>query len=301
MNWIELNKRTLRGRLYDEPYRHFRKCDEKILEETKDKNNFGRKTMRSKLISAMILIFTLVAMITTAFADAPISSSVLLDTTKPTSTGISFGAVADDNKVILTAAGLSDGTNGTGIKQVDWELKFGSDVVLTKSNTYTSPITGTVSEEYTITQRGSYTLTVTLTDWVNNSQTYTKTQNLSKIGSGYLTIDSWMQGEDPKVPQFGSSTNSTTGVVVEYKLRNAADSTYTTQGPVYEVADYTARVIFPETGLYDTLTITTNFAITPFTEAPNVHILKDTKANGGTPYTVKPSGAQDRRDRRCLI
>ncbi len=234
--------------------------------------------MRSKLISAMILIFTLVAMITTAFADSPISSSVLLDTTQPTSTGISFGAVADDNKVILTAAGLSDGTNGTGIKQVDWELKFGSDVVLTKSNTYTSPITGTVSEEYTITQRGSYTLTVTLTDWVNNSQTYTKTQNLSKIGSGYLTIDSWMQGEDPKVPQFGSSTNSTTGVVVEYKLRNAADSTYTTQGPVYEVADYTARVIFPETGLYDTLTITTNFAITPFTEAPNVHILKDTKA-----------------------
>ena len=282
MNFGKLNKRTLSGLLYDEPYQHFRKCEEKNLEKTNDKNNFGRKTMRSKLICAMILIFTLAAMITTSFAapDTPISSNVILDTTQPTSTGLLFSAITDDNNVVMSARGLTDGADGTGIKQVEWTLTLAGDAtaVFTKTNTYTSPITGTVSETAPIAQIGDYTLSVTLTDWVGNSKTYTKTQHLAKAGSGYLTIESWMQGEDPNVPIYGSSTNSTTGVVVEYKHRIDADSTYTTQAPIFEIGEYTARVVFPETGLYGEYTAIANFEITPFTEAPNVPVLKDTKA-----------------------
>lgn len=79
-------------------------------------------------------------------------------------------------------------------------------------------------------------------------------------GEGTFTVADIAYGGTIK-PQYASSTQSTVGAVVEYKIQGAADTTYTTVVPT-EVGNYTARVTVPEDDDNFVLVMTDDFAIT---------------------------------------
>ena len=80
-----------------------------------------------------------------------------------------------------------------------------------------------------------------------------------KTGSGNIVVDDIHYGEsiDPVVT---STANGTENVTIEYKTKDADDSTYTTEKPT-RVGEYTARATFEETGIYFEATDTDDFCI----------------------------------------
>lgn len=72
-----------------------------------------------------------------------------------------------------------------------------------------------------------------------------------------MTVADLYYGTKPS-PRAESSTNGTEGVIYEYKIRGAADSTYSTSVPE-QVGAYTLRATFPRKGHYTETTAVCDF------------------------------------------
>ncbi|MGN0436259.1 MAG: hypothetical protein ACI4D8_06515, partial [Wujia sp.] len=121
---------------------------------------------------------------------------------------------------------------------------------------------------------------------------YAKFTKSKKIGTGSVIVTDVNYGRLP-VPVIASSTNGTDNAVIEYKQKNASDTTYTTTKPT-KVGEYTVRVTFPETEEYKQLIATCNFSIN-YLAAPEVPYSIDGKAGEENYYTsavtiVPPAG-----------
>lgn len=78
-------------------------------------------------------------------------------------------------------------------------------------------------------------------------------------GKGSLAVSDSYYGSDYTYT-LSSDTNDTKGAVVQYKVKGADDSTYTTTNPT-AVGSYTARVILPGNETYKELILTDDFSI----------------------------------------
>lgn len=79
-------------------------------------------------------------------------------------------------------------------------------------------------------------------------------------GTGTATMEDYYYGAKTANPVVSSDTNGVGNKTVQFKLYNAADSTYTSVVPT-EVGDYTMRVVFAETATYSAVTVTDNFSV----------------------------------------
>lgn len=80
-----------------------------------------------------------------------------------------------------------------------------------------------------------------------------------KTGSGKIVVEDVYYGE-PIQPVVTSDTNGIANVRLEYKVKGAADSTYTTIQPT-QLGTYTVRATFAETKEYTVATATDDFTI----------------------------------------
>ncbi|MBO5387032.1 MAG: hypothetical protein J6A59_02665 [Lachnospiraceae bacterium] len=80
-----------------------------------------------------------------------------------------------------------------------------------------------------------------------------------EIGEGSVMVEDVYHGQT-YMPIVASSTNGTDNVVIEYKLKDEADSEYTIEKS-QDIGDYVVRATFPATPVYDKLVVTDEFAI----------------------------------------
>lgn len=93
--------------------------------------------------------------------------------------------------------------------------------------------------------------------------TFPAPEKLIQDGKGTFSVADIAYGEKLN-PQYASSTQATTGAVVEYKTSGADDSTYTKTAPT-AVGSYTARVTIPADDDNYELIMTADFKITKAT------------------------------------
>lgn len=124
----------------------------------------------------------------------------------------------------------------------------GNGSISTKRNSTTK-----ITVTYIFAEEMADTVTVTL------PPAEEKTQPETETGTGSVTVADLYYGTQPS-PRAESSTNGTEGVIYEYKIRGAADSTYSTSVPE-QVGAYTLRATFPRKGHYTETTAVCDFSI----------------------------------------
>ncbi|WP_207736065.1 hypothetical protein, partial [Eubacterium sp. 1001713B170207_170306_E7] len=108
--------------------------------------------------------------------------------------------------------------------------------------------------------------TATLTAVYSGSSSLNGTQESTTLtvgkanGTASVTLDGWAYGQTPADPVAESATNIGVEPVFEYKVKDAADTTYTSDKPTLPGA-YTVRAIFGETANYKAVTATAEFTI----------------------------------------
>lgn len=137
-------------------------------------------------------------------------------------------------------------TNGTEAVTIEYKAKGADD------STYT-----TVKP----TQAGSYTARATFpeTDIYEKAIATCNFSIKKKTGSGTIEVADIYCGGAIR-PVVTSDTNGITNVRLEYKVKGAADSTYTTIQPT-QLGTYTVRATFAETKEYTVATATDDFTI----------------------------------------
>ena len=94
----------------------------------------------------------------------------------------------------------------------------------------------------------------------------TKTSNAVNVtitkanGTASVSMEGWTYGETAKTPVPTSETNGTNGVIYQYKVKDAAEDTYSTTVPT-NVGSYTVKATFPATDNYNEATATADFVI----------------------------------------
>ncbi len=104
---------------------------------------------------------------------------IIKDTTAPTMSSISIGNLVGNN-VVVTANGISDGANSSGVKQVIWKVRNASNEdVFNKTNTFDlEPTSDSVTVP--IEDVGRYTVIVELVDAFGNSTANSQHGNYSE-------------------------------------------------------------------------------------------------------------------------
>ena len=97
--------------------------------------------------------------------------------------------------------------------------------------------------------------------WTSNAINVTITK---ATGTASVSMDDWAYGEEAKKPAPTSATNGTDNVTYLYKVKDAADSTYSDAVPT-AAGSYTVKATFPETVNYNAVTATDDFTITKAT------------------------------------
>ena len=97
--------------------------------------------------------------------------------------------------------------------------------------------------------------------WTSNAINVTITK---ATGTASVSMDDWAYGEEAKKPALTSATNGTDNVTYLYKVKDAADSTYSDAVPT-AAGSYTVKATFPETVNYNAVTATDDFTITKAT------------------------------------
>ena len=110
--------------------------------------------------------------------------------------------------------------------------------------------------------------------------TITTTANITKAtGSGTVTLEGWTYGDTANTPTANSTTNGTTGVTYQYKLKDAEDSTYSATVPT-DAGEYTVKATFPATNNYNEVVATGEFTISQ--KALTVNVTAQNKTYDGT-------------------
>ena len=136
---------------------------------------------------------------------------------------------------------------------------------------------------YTPSDSGNYSVKVVAggssTDvWISNPVKVTITK---AAGTASVSMDGWAYGETAKTPVPTSATNGTDNVTYLYKVKDAADSTYSAAVPT-AAGSYTVKATFPATENYEETAATTDFTIAQ--AAPTVSITAEPASlvGGGT-------------------
>lgn len=146
-------------------------------------------------------------------------------------------------------------------------------------------------------ESGKYTVKVTAggssTDvWTSNEINVTITK---ANGTASVSMEGWTYGETAKTPVPTSETNGTNGVTYQYKVKGAADDTYSTTVPT-NVGSYTVKATFPATDNYNEATATADFVIAQATHHsssssssnPTYSVTTPSKSeNGGVAVSLK--------------
>jgi len=176
-----------------------------------------------------------------------------------------YGMVIDTALEDATVEVLTDNTLGKTYLYGDTS----DTIVLTTADGYY------FEDDYAdgITSDGNGTINATLIDDTTLNLTYTfATDDAGEVminfpaatfkpidGKGSLAVSDSYYGSDYTYT-LSSDTNDTKGAVVQYKVKGADDSTYTTTKPT-AVGSYTARVILPGNEQYKELILTDDFSI----------------------------------------
>ncbi|MGN0436021.1 MAG: hypothetical protein ACI4D8_05275 [Wujia sp.] len=143
-------------------------------------------------------------------------------------------------------------TNGTDNVTYEYKVKGAADTTYTQ----TAP-----------TKVGTYTVRATFaqTDIYNAVTATGDFEILRNEGTGTVTVETVYYGGTIS-PVVTSTTNGTDNVTYEYKVKGAADTTYTQTAPT-KVGAYTVRATFAQTDIYNEVTATCDFEIS-YLEAP---------------------------------
>ena len=176
-----------------------------------------------------------------------------------------YGIVIDTALADATVAISADNTSGNTYLYGDTS----DTIVLAAAEGYY------FDEDYAdgITSDGNGTINATLINDTTLNITYTfSTDDEGEVminfpaatfkpidGKGSLAVSDSYYGSDYTYT-LSSDTNDTKGAVVQYKVKGADDSTYTTTKPT-AVGSYTARVILPGNETYKELILTDDFSI----------------------------------------
>lgn len=113
-----------------------------------------------------------------------------------------------------------------------------------------------------VTLSGDFIVSGTDADWYELTQPTGLTIEITKAtGTASVTMQDWTYGGSVNDPVPTSTTNGTTGVTYQYKVKDAADSTYTATKPTM-AGNYTVQATFPETDVYKEVKATADFTIT---------------------------------------
>lgn len=134
----------------------------------------------------------------------------------------------------------------------------------------------------TIIGAGTATITVTISSSTNyNGGTETVTINVAKAaGIASVSMEGWTYGETAKLPKPASDTNGTENATYLYKVKDAEDSTYTSEVPT-EAGTYTVKATFEATENYKAVEATANFTIAKADPGISVNTVEDKKYGDG--------------------
>lgn len=145
---------------------------------------------------------------------------------------------------------------------------------------------------YTPSDSGNYSVQVTTKG--NNALIWTSNAVNVAIakaaGTASVSMDGWAYGETAKAPVPTSATNGTDNVTYLYKVKDAADSTYSAAVPT-AAGSYTVKATFPETDNYEEATATVDFTIAQ--AAPTIDITANQTSltgSGTVKLTVTSNG-----------
>ena len=115
---------------------------------------------------------------------------------------------------------------------------------------------------YTPSESGKYSVQIMTKgsnplSWTSNEINVTITR---ANGTASVSMEGWTYGETAKTPVPTSETNGTNGVIYQYKVKDAAEDTYSTTVPT-NVGSYTVKATFPATDNYNEATATADFVI----------------------------------------
>ncbi len=97
-------------------------------------------------------------------------------------------------------------------------------------------------------------------------------------GTGEANMPDYYYGGKPPAPTIYSSTNGVGNTKVYYKVYKSGDETYISTVPT-EVGDYTMKVTFAETGVYQGVTVTDDFSVAYLPIPSNPYTVQGTKGN----------------------
>ena len=136
----------------------------------------------------------------------------------------------------------------------------------------------------------SGTYWVVVSDGKNNNATSNKvTVNIVKAkGTASVSLSNWTYGETANKPVPTSDTNGISKVTYQYKVKDAADTTYSDTLPT-NAGDYTVKATFAATDNYNEVTATADFTIAKATPAVVISAAPSTLTGGGS-VELKVSG-----------
>ena len=129
----------------------------------------------------------------------------------------------------------------------------------------------------------SGTYWVVASDGENNNATSNKvTVTIVKAdGNASVSLSGWIYGETASEPVPTSDTNGISKVTYQYKVKDAADTTYSDTLPT-NAGDYTVKATFAATDNYNEVTATADFTIAKATPAVVISAAPSTLTGGGS-------------------
>ena len=129
----------------------------------------------------------------------------------------------------------------------------------------------------------SGTYWVVASDSKNNNATSNKvTVNIVKAeGTASVSLPGWIYGETASKPVPTSKTNDINNVTYQYKVKGAADTTYSDTLPT-NAGNYTVKATFAATDNYNEVTATADFTIAKATPAVAISAAPSTLTGGGS-------------------
>ena len=205
----------------------------------------------------------------------------------PAKVSVTVGKAAISPTVSITGWTYGDSANTPAIGEGD---NPGNGTV-----SYAYKAKGAEDGEYSATvptAAGEYTVRATVAETDNyQSGAATADFTIAKTGiTASVTLDGWTYGESAKTPSLGEGSNPGNGdVTYEYKLKDAADSAYSTTVPT-DAGDYTVKATIAATDNYSGNAATADFTIAkaPLTITANAHAIAygDAPQGNGVTYGV---------------
>ena len=214
-----------------------------------------------------------------------------------------FAETADYEAVVVTTTFKIMRAQGSGTVTVE-DITYGETITpdVTSATNGTDAVTykykkkGAEDTAYTAaepTEAGDYTIQATFAQTVNY-EAVTATADFKIVrasGLATVTIADVAYGETI-TPVVTSSTNGIDAVTYKYKVKGAADTTYTTANPT-EIGEYTVQATFAQTVNYEAVVATADFKIVRANGLATVMVTDVTYGEAITPVVTSATNGTD--------